>query len=126
MSTVAERARALVEMSALERSMRTLLSMIEARSTDLDGVERATEKLISRRMDLVAVVDQFRGAGPAEIAMLRRKLERLAELDAVLRAVCSGEMATTASAIRRVRSLRTQLDALATVDSPGDTLDCVR
>jgi hypothetical protein len=77
-------------------------------------------------MDLVAVVEQFRGAGQTEIAMLRRKLERLAELDAVLRAVCSGEMAATASAIRRVRSVRTQLNALEPVESAGDTLDCVR
>jgi hypothetical protein len=71
-------------------------------------------------------VEQFRGAGAIEIGLLRRKLARLADLDAVLRATCSGEMAATAGAIRRVRSVRSQLDALASVESAGDTLDCVR
>lgn len=124
--TVADRARALVELSALERSMRTLLSMVEARATDLDGLRRAAEALETSRVDPLEVVERFRGAAPVEIAMLKRRLTRIADLDAVLRATCHSEMATTAVAIDRLRTLRVKLAALAPIESVGDALDFVR
>jgi hypothetical protein len=125
-SRAADRAKAMVELNALEKSMRRLLSMVEARSTDLDGLARATEEYESKRVDAVMLVERFRGAGKSEIGFLRRRLMKLADLDAVLRVTCSGEMATTAAAIGRVRAVRGQLESMSGVEGSGEAVDCVR
>jgi hypothetical protein len=131
MNAATDRARApyqepIDELDAHERILRTLLSMIEGPVTDLDGLVRAGEFLAARRFDAERFTARFRDASAGEVALVRRRLERLADLDAVVRSTCVREMAACEAAIERVRRLRAQLDALRSIESPGEALDCVR
>ncbi len=123
MSSAAERAAQLRELDAIERRLRTLISMIEAPVTDIDGLVRAAAELSSQELDAQKLLARFEGAGAAEVASLKRRLGRLVDLEAVARAACRGELVRTAEAMDRVRHVRTQLDTLRSVDGAGETLD---
>jgi hypothetical protein len=123
MSTRAERAELLSGLDAFERKLLRLISMIEAPVTDLDGLARATEELSTQGFDAQKIVARFRGADATEVANVKRRLERLADLDAIARAACKSELQTTAVAMDRVRHVRTQLDTLRSVEQAGETLD---
>jgi hypothetical protein len=118
-----ERAAALRDLDAFERKLRTLLSMIEAPVTDLDGLARANEALSSPPFDAERIVAQFRNADAHDVGLVRSRLVRLADLDAVARAACSRELEKTAAKMDRARRFQTQLDTMQSVEHLGETLD---
>jgi hypothetical protein len=123
MHRAVDRAAALCELDAYERKLRTLLSMVEAPVTDMDGLAQAREAVSMHPFDAEKIVAQFRDADASEIAVVRNRLVRLADLDAVARAVCARELEKTVAKMDRLRRFRTQLDTMQTVEHAGESLD---
>ena len=118
-----ERVAALCDLDAYEQKLRTLLSMIEAPVTDIEGLAQASEAVSKHPFDAERIVAQFRNADAGEVAVVRNRLVRLADLDAVARAVCSRELEKTVAKMDRLRHFRTQLDSMQSAEHLGETFD---
>lgn len=123
MNGTSERAAALGELDAYERKLRTLLSMIESPVTDVEGLAQASEAVSKHPFDAERIVAQFRNADSAEVAVVRNRLVRLADLDAVARATCARELEKTVAKMDRLRRFRTQIESMQSAEHLGETFD---
>lgn len=126
MSSSFERANALSRIDAIEIALKRLLAALEARQAPADSVERAMAALEALPFDAASTVEAFQGAPTDEVELVKRRLQRVASLDSVVRAECERMLATTTLAIERTRVLKANLDALAADGETGAGLDVVR
>lgn len=126
MSGVFERATALSRIDAIETALKRLLAALESRNSPAHGIESALVTLEKLPFDPQSTIESFQGAPQDQMEFVKRRLERLAALDAVVRTECERMLATTTLAIERTRVLKDGLDALASESGSGDSLDCTR
>jgi len=126
MSSEAERRDIFAQLDDLERGLRAVLASLETKRAPAESVDHAISTLVSLPFDAQATIRAFREGPDKERSLVKSRLMRLADLDAVVRLECDRLLATTALAIERTRVLKNGLDGWAEVDSSGDSIDCVR
>ena len=88
MSGVFERATALSRIDAIETALKRLLAALESRNSPAQGIESALVTLEKLPFDPQSTIESFQGAPKDQMEFVKRRLERLAALDAVVRAEC--------------------------------------
>lgn len=126
MSRVFERATALSRIDAVEVALKRLLAALESKSAPAQGIESALSTLESLSFDPRSTIEAFESAPSDQMDFVKRRLERLAALDSIVRAECERMLASTTLALERTRVLKEGLDALASDSGTGDSIDCVR
>lgn len=126
MSRVFERATALSRIDAVEVALKRLLAALESKSAPAQGIESALSTLESLSFDPRSTIEAFESAPSDQMDFVKRRLERLAALDSIVRAECERMLATTTLALERTRILRASLDHLADPGPAGEIVDDLR
>lgn len=116
----------LARLDEIERALKSLLNVLDAKQTPVEEIDRALAGLEALPFDVLEVMRAFNNGSEDEIETVKLRLARLADLDAVARAECQRMLEKTTVAIDRTRVLKTRLEILATSTTTGDSVDCTR